>query len=85
MQLRHDWEEIMESVTVGQLDQVSARQGRWLQLRPKAANARARTPGYTGDGSPGDTLPRGFYLRSVFTKRILARRDQTLPGTTAAL
>jgi len=85
MQMRQDWEEIMESVTVGQLDKISARQGRWLQLRPKAANSRARTPGYTDDGSPGVTLPRGFYLRSVFTKRILARRDHILSVTMTAL
>ncbi len=85
LQLRQDWEEIMDSVAVGQLDQISARQGRWLQLRPKAANARSRTPGYAEDGSPGATLPRGFYLRSVFTAQILARRGDAPSGMTAAL
>lgn len=74
LQLRNDWEEIMESVAIGHLDRISARQGRWLQLRPKAANARARTPGFKDDGSPGLTLPRGFYLRRLFTAQILARR-----------
>lgn len=85
LQLRNDWEEIMESVAIGHLDRISARQGRWLQLRPKAANARARTPGYAEDGSPGPTLPRGFYLRSLFTAQILARRGGAQPVGTAAL
>lgn len=85
LQLRRDWEEIMESVSVGQLDRISARQGRWLQLRPKAANARARTAGYTDDGSPGPTLPRGFYLRSLFTAQLLARRGGVQSGTMAAI
>ena len=85
LQLRNDWEEIMESVAVGCLDRISARQGRWLQLRPKAANARARTPGFANDGSPGQTLPRGFYLRSLFTAQLLARRGSTQPAATAAL
>ena len=84
LQLRSDWEEIMESVAVGNLDRISARQGRWLQLRPKAANARARTPGFADDGSPGQTLPRGFYLRSLFTAQLLARRGIE-PGAAAAL
>jgi len=84
-QLRSDWEEIMEAVAIGRLDQISARQGRWLQLRPKAANARAQTPGFTDDGSPGATLPRGFYLRSLFTAQLLARRGGAQPPTTAAI
>lgn len=72
-QLRSDWEEIMEMITLGKLDQVSARHGRWLQLRPKAANAAALTGGFDAEGRPGATLPRGFYLRAVFTARLLAR------------
>ncbi len=71
--LRADWEEITEMITVGNLDQVSSRHGRWLQLRPKAANARARTAGFDADGHPGTTLPRGFYLRTRFTTHLLAR------------
>lgn len=85
LQLRHDWEEIMESIAVGNLDRISARHGHWLQLRPKAANARARTPGYADDGSPGPTLPRGFYLRSLFTAQLIARRGGVQSGTMAAI
>lgn len=85
LQLRKDWEEIMEAVAVGQLSQISARQGRWLQLRPKAADARAHTPAFDDDGSPGPTLPRGFYLRSLFTAQLIAPRAGTQPGAAAAI
>lgn len=71
--LRDDWEEIMEMITLGRVDQISARHGRWLQLRPKAANASCRTAGFDADGAAGETLPRGFYLRARFTARLLAR------------
>lgn len=77
-QLCADWAEIMEAITIGELDRISARHGKWLQLRPKAADARARTRAPGADGMPGQTLPRGFYLRSAFTARILARRSATI-------
>ena len=64
--LETDWEEIMELVTTGELDRLSSSQGRYLQVRPKAANAAA-----LGPYDQGMTLPRGFYLRSSFTRTIL--------------
>ena len=70
--LRADWEEHMELITIGRLDEIDARQGTYLQIRPKAFNRRALTPTTAHDGSPDVTLPRGFYLRPVFTARILA-------------
>jgi DNA mismatch repair protein MutH len=70
--LRIDWEEIMERVGVGELDQVNARHGACLQLRPKAADARSLTPAIGADGARVMTLPRGFYLRAAFTAEILA-------------
>lgn len=72
-QLRGDWEEIMDMITLGRLDQISARHGRWLQLRPKAANAGALTGTFDADGRPATTLPRGFYLRAAFTAHLLAQ------------
>ncbi len=70
-QLRTDWEELMEQLAMGQADSVRGVQGAWLQIRPKAAHGRARTAGHDVEGAPTTTLPRGFYLRAVFTACIL--------------
>jgi len=72
-QLRQDWEELMELVVTGQLEQISARNGTWLQIRPKAANAKVLCTTYDEAGCPAETLPRGFYLRTAFTRALLQR------------
>lgn len=69
--LQHDWEELMELVCLGRLGELSARLGRYLQIRPKAANAGALCTATNEDGEPTLTLPRGFYLRASFTSEIL--------------
>jgi len=71
--LRNDWENLMEQIALGQVEQISARQGEVLQLRPKAANSRALTRAIGPAGSTILTNPRGFYLRSQFTAAILAQ------------
>ena len=71
--LRADWEELMDMVCLGELEKIDARIGTWLQIRPKAANASARRWGVGETGEHVRTLPRGFYLRPAFTRRILAR------------
>lgn len=71
MQLKTDWEELMEMIVIGQVEQITARHGEVLQLRPKAANSRALTEAYGASGKPIKTLPRGFYLRTQFTAKIL--------------
>lgn len=70
--LQQDWEELMELVSTGELERISSRQGQYLQIRPKAANARALTPTSDNEGNSIMTLPRGFYLRPVLTRQILA-------------
>lgn len=70
--LQQDWEELMELIVTGRLEQISARLGTWLQIRPKAANARALCTTFDAQGVPSETLPRGFYLRSCFTRLLLA-------------
>jgi len=70
--LREDWEELMELLVTGSYAQLDARVGRYLQIRPKAANARALAPSFDAAGEPAGTLPRGFYLRTKFTRRLLA-------------
>ncbi len=72
--LKRDWEESMELVALGRVDQISAQDGVALQVRPKAANAKAVTRGTDADGRRIATLPRGFYLRPSFTAALLKRR-----------
>lgn len=70
-QLQQDWEELMELVCLGKLDQISSHMGHVLQIRPKGANAKSLTTTLDEDGNTIQTLPRGFYLRPEFTQRIL--------------
>jgi DNA mismatch repair protein MutH len=72
-QLQQDWEELMEMIVLGQVEQITARHGEVLQLRPKAANGRVVTEAYGASGRVIKTRPRGFYLRTQFTARILER------------
>lgn len=72
-QLKADWEELMEFIVLGKIHEITAKHGQFLQLRPKAANSRAKTQAYGENGEPIKTLPRGFYLKIPFTSRILAR------------
>ncbi|MDV2856810.1 MULTISPECIES: DNA mismatch repair endonuclease MutH [Oceanimonas] len=71
--LRQDWEEIMELISLGRVQEITARHGQALQLRPKAANGRALTDAIGPDGNYIQTRPRGFYLKTSFTAALLAR------------
>ncbi len=70
--LAADFEEILGRVGAGDIEALTGRVGRWLQLRPKAAHGRVRTLVPGADGTMVSTVPRGFYLRSLFTGPILA-------------
>lgn len=72
-QLRQDWEELMDMIVLGQVEQITARHGEVLQLRPKAANSKALTEAYGANGQPIKTLPRGFYLKTHFTAGLLEK------------
>ncbi|HHE3649180.1 TPA: DNA mismatch repair endonuclease MutH [Pasteurella multocida] len=76
--LKRDWEELMEYISLGKLEQINATLGEVLQLRPKGANSKALTRGIGKHGEMIDTLPLGFYLRKTFTAEIL---QQFLLGT----
>lgn len=71
--LQADWEELMELIVLGEVENITARHGEVMQLRPKAANSKVLTEAYGASGKPIKTLPRGFYLRTQFTGRILSR------------
>ncbi|MBD1575344.1 MULTISPECIES: DNA mismatch repair endonuclease MutH [Vibrio] len=72
-QLQQDWEELMEFIVLGRVEEITAKHGEVMQLRPKAANSKVVTEAYSASGQPFKTLPRGFYLRTQFTANILAR------------
>ncbi len=69
--LRTDWQEHMEKINAGELPAINARHGKYLQIRPKANNARALTLTHDEQGDARPTLPRGFYLRTAFTSQLL--------------
>ncbi|MGY3857619.1 MULTISPECIES: DNA mismatch repair endonuclease MutH [Aeromonas] len=71
--LRQDWEELMDMIVLGEVEQISARHGQVMQLRPKAANNKALTRAIGRNGQPIQTLPRGFYLKIAFTHGLLQR------------
>ncbi len=71
--LANDWETLMDRVVLGRVEEISAREGECMQIRPKAANAAARRLAIGASGAKEPTLPRGFYLRASFTAAILAR------------
>lgn len=72
-QLRNDWEELLDLVSLGKIESITARHGEYLQMRPKAANGRVLTDAFGENGQPIRTLPRGFYLRKSFTEQLLRR------------
>lgn len=78
-QLKQDWEELMDLIVLGKLDQITARIGEVMQLRPKGANSKAITKGIGKNGEVIDTLPLGFYLRKEFTANILKAFLETKP------
>lgn len=69
--LKSDWEHVMDLVSLGKVDQLNARVGEVLQVRPKAAHSRITTKAIGKQGESIDTLPRGFYLRAAFTQNLL--------------
>lgn len=70
--LQQDWEELMELIAFGNIEQITAHRGIYLQIRPKAENNRALRKGVGTQGEIILTLPRGFYLRTALTQQVLA-------------
>jgi DNA mismatch repair protein MutH len=69
--LRADFEDAMGVIGAGGIEALTARAGRWLQVRPKAATGSVRTISYGPEGEWIATVPRGFYLRATFTRALL--------------
>jgi len=69
--LAEDWQMLMEMIIRGDIEKIHGSLGRYLHIRPKAANAKVLTHAFNAEGESIKTLPRGFYLRSVLTNQIL--------------
>ena len=71
--LAMDWQELTDMIALGNIEKINGKHGQVLQLRPKAANSKAKTQAFDKHGKPFMTLPRGFYLKTPFTQMILNR------------
>ncbi len=69
--LKDDFEEIVGRIAIGDIEDLSAHVGRYLQLRPNAATGSVRTAAPGRDGELVSTVPRGFYLRARFVSALL--------------
>jgi len=78
--LRADFDDLVGLIALGQVEAVTARLGRWLQIRPKAAHGRVRTHAFGLDGELISTIPRGFYLRARVTHALLRDPHTLLDG-----
>jgi DNA mismatch repair protein MutH len=69
--LKFDWDELAGRIGRGDVESITGHLGRFLQVRPKAADSHARRRAFDADGVAFAALPRGFYLRALFTARIV--------------
>ncbi|NOU50737.1 DNA mismatch repair endonuclease MutH [Pseudoalteromonas sp. JBTF-M23] len=69
--LKRDWEEQIELIALGRVNEISGHLGQVMQIRPKAANSKVTTDAIGPNGKLIKTLPRGFYLKTSFTQSIL--------------
>jgi DNA mismatch repair protein MutH len=77
--LQDDFETAMGLIGAGGIESLTARSGRYLQVRPKAATGSVRTVSLGPEGEWIATVPRGFYLRTSFTRALL-RDSAALPA-----
>ena len=68
--LKKDWEEITERIRLGHFEKLSAHLGTYLQIRPKAANAKTFSYVFNHEGERVAIVPKGFYLRTQLTAQI---------------
>jgi DNA mismatch repair protein MutH len=71
--LAQDWQELTDMIVLGNVENIHGKHGQVMQLRPKAANSKAKTQAFDRYGKPFMTLPRGFYLKIHFTQSLLHR------------
>ena len=76
--LRADWEYFADKIANGYVESISASEGEYLQMRPKGANSRSRGWGIDEYGASVKTPPKGFYLRTRFTAKLLSENYATI-------
>jgi DNA mismatch repair protein MutH len=69
--LKFDWDELSGRIGRGDVESITGHFGRFLQVRPKAADSHARRRAVDAEGAVFAALPRGFYLRATFTERVV--------------
>lgn len=69
--LRQDWEECMDLVVLGQVENIHSKFGQFLQVSIKSKNKRTCTKGIGKFGEVILTNPRSFYFRKNFISSIL--------------
>lgn len=69
--LRADWEDLIARIAIGETGSITAHSGKWLQVRPKAAHGRTTRRAINEAGAAYTANPKGFYLRTAFTQRLL--------------
>ena len=69
--LQRDWESLMDRVVLGEQSEITAKEGDYLQIRPKAANSHIVAKGISEYGLEEKINPKGFYLRTSFTQQLL--------------
>jgi len=69
--LKNDWEELMDRIVLGEQAEITAKEGQYLQIRPKAANSRILAKGISDSGTMELINPKGFYLRTSFTLQLM--------------
>jgi DNA mismatch repair protein MutH len=72
--LRADFDDAMGLIGVGRIEELTAHLGQWLQVRPKGRDGTKSGLAYGSENEAIATVPRGFYLRTTFTDRILRGR-----------
>ena len=69
--LKSDWEELMDRVVLGEQTEITAKEGEYMQIRPKGANSHSMVKGISAHGETELINSKGFYLRTRFTKKLL--------------
>ena len=70
--LKADWMDLMGAIGAGNAAQLSGRDGKYIQVRPKAANSSVRVAA-PSEHSVDMQHPLGFYMRASATRGILQR------------
>lgn len=68
--IKQDWQHFSLLIETGRWSEIDATMGEYLQIRPKAAHSKILCDAYDTEGKTVKTMPRGFYLRAKFTKKI---------------